>query len=217
MRAFFTFWRITIIDAVKTAYWWIGLVFTIVGLIPLFPATWYGDWGRWLLLTIGLFIICFWSPYKAWKETDDERERLQALIDSKQSNVELTNFDHELEYKIMTKGSQPVIAIRLLGILRNTSIQNHGSLDFFRIEIPTPRGSFIAVSDNPHLGYKFEPNSIYPTRHFIFCGELSEPNLNIQSWEPYVKEANGKIVLAIQGQKIKTYPISIAGEKGFRK
>ena len=202
-------------NAAKTVYWWIGLIFTIVGLIPLFPATWYGEWGRWLFLGVGLIIVFLWSPFKVWKQIKDERDRLQAQIDSKEANIELTNFDHELQYRKMTKGSQPVIAIRLLGILRNMSSQNSGSLDYLRIEVSTPRGSYIAKSDNPPLGYKFEPNSIYPTQHFIFVGELSEPNLNIQSWEPYVRGAEGKVVLDVQGQKIKTYPIKIADKEGF--
>lgn len=203
-------------NAVKTIYWWIGLIFTIVGLIPLFPATWYGGWGRWPFLGVGLIIVFLWSPFKVWKQIKEERDRLQAQIDSKEAQVKLTNFDNELRYRIMTGSrNQKVIVIRLFAILRNTSMQNHGSLDFFRIEIPTSRGSFIAKSDVPPLGYKFEPNSIYKDKCFVFNGDLADPVIGIESWEPFIQGKEGRINLAVQGQKIRTYPIKIADKEGF--
>jgi hypothetical protein len=215
MKAFIAFWRSAMRKAANTIYWWIGLIFTLVGLIPLFPATWYGDWGRWLLLGVGLVIIFLWSPFKVWDETEKERKKLQAKEDSKKPNVELTNFDPELQYRVMTKGSKPVIVIRLSGRLRNISLQNSGSLDFFRIEVPTPRGSFIAVSNDLPLGYKFEPNSIYRDSLFVFTGDLGEPAIQVQSWEPFIKGAKGRVNLAIQGQEIRSYPIKIADQEGF--
>ncbi len=215
MRAFLTFWRSATVNAAKTIYWWIGLVFTIIGLIPLFPSTWYGDWGRWFFLGVGLFTILLWSPFKVWQQTEKERVEFKCQIDSKEANVEMTDFDHELEYKKMTRNEKPVIVFRTQGILRNKSPQNSGSLDFLRLEIETPRGFYLAKSDIPTLGHTFEPNSIYPRSLFVFVGDLSDPSLNIQSWEPFIKGGKGKVVLNVQGQKIKTYPIKIADKEGF--
>jgi len=198
----------------RAFYFWLGLILTGISLLPV-SATWYQDWGRWLILVIGLVLTFIWSPFAVWLETEKERERLQAEIDSKESNVELTNFDHELQYKVMTKGSKPVIALRLSGRLRNMSLGNAGSLDFFRLEVPTPRGSFIAVSEDPPLGYRFEPNSIYKSQLFVFTGDIGEPSVQIQSWEPFIKGAKGRINLVVQGQQIKSYPITIADAEGF--
>ena len=48
-----------------------------------------------------------------------------------------------------------------------------------------------------------------------FTADLEEPLVNIQSWEPFIKGGNGRINLAIQGQQIKSYPITIADAEGF--
>jgi len=171
--------------------------------------------GGWFFLALGIFLAFLWSPYKVWKQTDDERERLQTQIDSRESNVELTDFDHELTYKRMTDSRGDVIVIRLAGRLRNTSPENSGSLDYFRVDVPTPRGIYLAVSRVPPLGHTFEPNSIYPNQLFTFTGDFADPLIKLESWEPLIKGAKGRINLAVQGQRIKTYPIKIADKEGF--
>lgn len=175
----------------------------------------YIQLGGLLFLILGIFLVSLWSPYKVWKQTDDERERLQTQIDSRESNVELTDFDHELTYKRMTDSRGDVIVIRLAGRLRNTSPKNSGSLDFFRVEVPTPRGIYLAISKVPQVGHEFKPNSIYPNELFTFAGDFADPLIKLESWEPLIKGAKGRINLAVQGQKIKTYPIKIADKEGF--
>lgn len=185
----------------------LGAIFVIA--MP-WQVSWFTPfWSRITGIAI-IFILLLRSAYKVWSSADDQRERLQAEKDSKESCVELTNFHDELQYRIMTRGSKAVIAIGLSGILRNTSLQNSGSLDYFGLTIQTTKGFFRAETDSPPLGHKFEPNSIYPHTHFVFVGELSEPYLNIQSWEPYIKGAQGTVTLDVQGQKIRSYPIRVA-------
>jgi hypothetical protein len=94
-------------------------------------------------------------------------------------------------------------------------MQTHGSLDFLRIEIQTPRGFFIANSGTPQLGDRFEPNSIFSEKCFIFSGDLSDPDIGIESWEPLIQGQKGRINLAVQGQDIRTYPIKISDKEGF--
>lgn len=166
----------------------------------------------WILLLVSGFTI---APLFAFHKLRVQRDKLQAEKDSQESNVELTNFDSELPYKRMTGYGENVIVIRLAGRLRNMSPQNYGCLEFLRVEIPTPRGIYVAISQNPPLGYRFEPNSIYPNKLFSFTGDLSDPLIELESWEPLIKGAKGVINLVVQGQKIKTYPIKIADKEGF--
>lgn len=197
----------------------IGIILIIVGLllivipgeIPLLTVY----QSRTIGTTI-LAILVIVAAYKVWKNTDDELERLQAEKDSQKSNVELTNFCNELLY--MTSRPQcgpPTIVVELVAILRNTSLQNSGSLDHFILSIPTDRGFFQAKCDELPLGFEFKPNSIYPKDHFKFIGVLSEPALGIESWEPFIKGATGRIILEVQGQDIKTYPVRIADKESL--
>lgn len=170
------------------------------------------QWLMWMLVAIG-FAIAITLTYH---ELRVHRDKLQGEVNAKESQVELTNFDSELHYKQMTRSGEPVIAIRLQGILRNTSMQNHGSLEFFRIEITTSEGFYVANSDIPPLGHKFEPNTIYPQTWFVFIGEVSDTHLDIASWEPFIKGQKARINLAVQGQKMKSYPVKIADIAGFQ-
>lgn len=169
-------------------------------------------WLRTLGVAI-IFLLILRGAYKAWDTADKEQDKLQVEKDSRESNVELTDFDRELQYKKMKNSRGDVIVIRLAGRLRNNSSENCGSLDFFRVEVDTPYGSFIAKSDNPPLGHTFIPNSIYPNKIYTFTGELVAPHIG--SWELFIKGAEGRINLAVQGQTIKTYPIKIADTEGF--
>ena len=172
-----------------------------------FPPTWL-----WILLLVSGLAV---APLFVFHKVRVQRDKLQAEKDSQEPNVELTDFDYELPYKRMTGYGANVIVIRLAGILRNMSPKNYGCLDFFRVEIPTPRGIYLATSHNPPLGYKFEPNSIYSNKLFSFTGDFNDPLIGLESWEPLIKGAKGVINLAVQGQKIKTYPIKIADKEGF--
>jgi len=169
-------------------------------------------WSKTLGVAI-IFVLVLRGTYKAWDTANKGKDELQAKIDSKQSDVEFTDFNHELQYKKKTSSRGNEIIIRSAGRLRNNSSENRGCLDFFRVEVPTPYGSFIATSDDPPLGYTFEPNSIYRNEIYVFTGELSPPH--IDSWEPHIKGAEGRINLAVQGQMIRTYPIKIADTEGF--
>lgn len=169
----------------------------------------------WVWITLGLLALII-APFVAFHKLRVQRDKLKAEKDSKESKVELTDFNRELEYRVMEKGSKLVIAIRLKGILRNRSLENSGSLSYFGLSIDTPHGFYSAESNNPPFGYKFEPNFIYGDRLFVFIGELDEPHLKIQSWIPYIKGAEGRIILDVQGQEIKNYPIKIANEQGFQ-
>ena len=200
----------------KAFYFWLGLILTIVALLPLpLPATWYQNWGHWLILAVGILIL-FWAPFAVWLDTEKERGKLQTEIDNMKPDVKLTDFHPELEYRIMVGSrNRKIIVIRLSVILRNTSMRNYGSLAFFQIDIQTPRGFYRAVSNDPPLGYRFEPNSIYRNHVFTFSGDLSDPDIGIESWEPYIQGKEGKINLSVQGQEIKTYDIKIANNEGF--
>jgi hypothetical protein len=173
-------------------------------------------WARVIGVAI-IILLILRGAYKAWDIADRERDRLQAEIDSEKSDVEFTDFDPEIQYRIMQGSRGKELVFRVAGRLRNKSPRNSGSLDFFRINIPvttqTFHGSFIANSNNPQTGHKFEPNSIYPEKLYIFRGELLSPYIG--SWEPHIKGAKGRINLQVQGQDIKTYPIKIAGKEGF--
>ncbi|MCX5999223.1 MAG: hypothetical protein NTU41_06415 [Chloroflexi bacterium] len=223
MKKFSGFWMRAIRRAVKTLYFWVGVMFTVVSLVPFsVPATWYGDWGRWLVFSIGLLLMVLWSPYEVWKETDNERENLQQRLNkfeadrkSLNSDVKLQEFDPELQYEVNRNGNR-LIEIILHGRLVNNSVTNSGRLRWLVIEIPVETGqlvtTFRAEVEQPPINYLFEPGSICPLAYFCFRGKLSDEAHDIQSWEPYIRGAKGKILLDVFPQEMRTYSIKIADE-----
>ena len=200
------------VNAAKSIYWWIGLIFTIIGLIPLFPSTWFGDWGRWLILGIGLSIIFLWAPFKVWEKTEKERVKLKQQLDSKVSNVKLVNFDNELQYEV-NRNRSGLIEFHLFGELVNASLDNIGGLLYLQLDIHTSQGTFlVAKAEKPSAGYEFKPRSKYPQEHFIFSCKISDKTIAIKSWEPYIRGVKGRVTLSVLGQEIRSYEVSIAKE-----
>jgi hypothetical protein len=220
MKRIFKFWNILMhnlwksLDSIEAVIGILGILGAIFLVIPptqlLMPSWFTPYWSRMAGVAI-IFILLLVGAYKAWNDADIEREKLLAEKESKAADVNLESFARELQYDV-NRNRNGLIEIYLDAELINHSMTNEGRLRDFRLEINTQQQFLPAKAERPELNYLFAPNSIYPSHSFCFRCRMADEDIGIESWEPYIRGAEGTIILNVLGQKKKTYKVKIANQ-----